>query len=77
MTEDRKFFNNQGNAFNQIILVDRGNCSDVAKVRNIQNMGAAMAIIIDNIPENMEDVIPANDGTGSSINIPSFVVSKY
>lgn len=31
-----------------IVMVDRGECSFVVKVRNIENMGVKMAIIVDN-----------------------------
>lgn len=35
-----------------------------------------MAIIIDNQFENAEDLIMADDGTGHSVNIPSFLIGK-
>jgi hypothetical protein len=57
-------------------MVDRGNCTFVTKVRNIEKVGAKMAIICDNMPENSENVIMADDGSGSAINIPSFIIRK-
>ena len=33
---------------NPIVMVDRGECAFVVKVRNIENMGVKMAIIVDN-----------------------------
>ena len=59
----------------KIILVDRGNCTFVDKVRNIQNAGGTAAIIADNIAET---VLPymADDGTGADITVPSVLISR-
>lgn len=57
-------------------MIDRGNCTFVTKVRNIEKVGAKMAIICDNKPESSENVIMADDGSGSAINIPSFIIRK-
>ncbi len=35
-----------------------------------------MAIIVDDKEENTEDLIMADDGTGHSVNIPSFIIRK-
>jgi hypothetical protein len=35
-----------------------------------------MAIICDNMPENSENVIMADDGSGSAIHLPSFIIRK-
>jgi hypothetical protein len=59
-----------------IVLVDRGNCTFVTKVRNIEKLGVKMAIIADNREEHTEELIMADDGTGHSINIPSFIIRK-
>ncbi len=59
-----------------IVMVDRGNCTFVTKVRNIEKVGAKMAIICDNSPFSSEHVIMADDGSGSSINIPSFIIRR-
>jgi hypothetical protein len=37
-----------------IVMVDRGECSFIVKVRNIENLGVKMAIIVDNKEENTE-----------------------
>jgi hypothetical protein len=57
----------------RIVMVDRGNCTFVDKVRNVQQAGGAAAVIVDNVVEN---VIPymADDGTGSDISIPSVLI---
>lgn len=60
-----------------IVMVERGNCSFVKKVRNVEHAGGALAVIIDNkAGEIVEQVIMVDDGTGSSIKIPSMLISK-
>lgn len=59
-----------------IIMVDRGECTFVTKVRNIENLGIKMAIIADDKLENTESLIMADDSTGRSITIPSFMIRK-
>jgi len=75
-----------------ILMVDRGGCTFVQKVRNAQRSGAAGVIIADskclcsfedvctpeagqNFCENEEPVM-ADDGSGSDISIPSFLMFK-
>ncbi len=73
------------------LLVDRGECSFVEKVRNAQRDGAAAVFIADdrclcsenglceeNVNENCEKVEPVmeDDGSGSDINIPSVLLVK-
>lgn len=53
-----------------------GDCSFVKKVRNMENIGVAVAIIIDNTDEEIENVIMSDDGTGGGIRIPSMLISK-
>jgi extracellular elastinolytic metalloproteinase len=57
-------------------MVDRGSCTFVTKVRNIEKMGAKLAVIADNTDARSEDVIMSDDGTGHSINIPAFFIRK-
>jgi hypothetical protein len=71
-----EFKHDEDSDLSPIVMVDRGNCTFVTKVRNIEKIGAKMAIICDNMPENSENVIMADDGSGSSINIPSFIIRK-
>ena len=59
-----------------VVLVDRGGCTFVTKVRNIENLGVKLAVIADNTTEDSENLIMADDGTGHSINIPSFIIRK-
>ena len=74
-----------------LLMVDRGDCTFVQKVRNGQRAGAAAVIIADNTclcgaidcqfgPEQdaceTEEPIMADDGSGSDISIPSFLMFK-
>jgi hypothetical protein len=59
-----------------IVLVHRGGCPFVKKVRNIEHAGGALAVIIDNNDKEMVDhVIMVDDGSGSGITIPSMLIS--
>lgn len=46
------------------------------KVRNIENVGGAVAIIYDNTDEDVENIVMSDDGTGGGIRIPSMLISK-
>ena len=58
-------------------LAKRGSCSFVQKVRNMENSGAAVAIIVDNRYEMTDDIIMSDDGTGGGIRIPSMLIGEY
>ena len=53
-----------------------GDCSFVQKVRNMENIGVAVGIIIDNSNAYIETVQMSDDGTGGGIRIPSMLISK-
>ena len=74
-----------------ILMVDRGDCTFVRKVRNAQRAGAAAVLIADTscvcafedcspemtgAPCEVQEPIMADDGSGSDISIPSFLVFK-
>jgi len=78
-----------------ILMVDRGECSFVQKVRNAQRSGATAVLIADDMcicshgacqddlssgsGENFceeEEPVMADDGSGSDISIPSFLLFK-
>lgn len=74
-----------------ILMVDRGDCTFVQKVRNAQRAGAAAVLIADSVclcgatdcdfgPEQdiceTEEPIMADDGSGADISIPSFLIFK-
>lgn len=74
-----------------ILMVDRGDCTFVTKVRNAQHFGAAAVLIADDkcqceregckpgfsgqMCESVEPMM-ADDGSGSDIGIPSFLLFK-
>jgi hypothetical protein len=55
-------------------IAKRGGCSFVKKVRNMENIGVAVAIIIDDQEENVDNVIMSDDGTGGGIRIPGMLI---
>eukprot|EP00527_Entomoneis_sp_CCMP2396_P002038 CAMPEP_0198140070 /NCGR_PEP_ID=MMETSP1443-20131203/3277_1 /TAXON_ID=186043 /ORGANISM="Entomoneis sp., Strain CCMP2396" /LENGTH=559 /DNA_ID=CAMNT_0043802381 /DNA_START=129 /DNA_END=1808 /DNA_ORIENTATION=- len=76
-----------------ILMVDRGECTFVQKVRNAQRLGASAVLVADIMcmcdrPDcdaeadggagfcESEEPIMADDGSGSDISIPSFLVFK-
>lgn len=68
-------YNNRGHT--PIIMVERGNCHFVQKAQNAQKFGAAMLLVIDNKwEENPKNLVMADDGMGSSVYIPSFIIKK-
>lgn len=60
-----------------IVIVRRGDCSFVQKVRNVEHGGGRVAIIVDEVDnENPANIIMVDDGTGNGIQIPSIMISK-
>lgn len=74
-----------------ILMVDRGGCTFVKKVRNAQKLGAAAVIIADSsclcsagdecVPEEntfceTKEPIMADDGSGLDVTIPSYLIFK-
>ena len=60
----------------KILLVDRGTCTFVTKVRNAERAGASLVVVIDNVYENITNVIMGDDGTGTGIRIPSMLIGR-
>jgi hypothetical protein len=58
-----------------IVMVDRGDCTFVTKVRNAQTAGAQAVIVVDNVDEPNLPYM-ADDGTGGDILIPSVLIYK-
>jgi hypothetical protein len=48
----------------------------VRKVRNMENIGAAVAIIYDTTEEDVDNIVMSDDGTGGGIRIPSMLIGK-
>ena len=62
---------------NQFIIVRRGNCSNPMKVRNIEQFGASLALIVDDRDEDIEDAVMVDHyGSGQSLVTPGFLLSK-
>ena len=59
-----------------VIMVQRGDCTFTHKVRNIEKAGASAALILDNKVELTERIVMADDGSGNSIHIPSFLIRR-
>ena len=59
-----------------IYLVDRGHCTFVTKVRNIEKAGGSLAVIIDDTQEDIKKVIMSDDGTGTGIRIPAMLIGR-
>ena len=57
-------------------LAKRGGCSFVQKVRNFENIGVAVGIVIDSFAEDIEGVLMSDDGTGAGIRIPSMLIGS-
>ena len=57
-------------------LAERGECSFVKKVRNMENIGVAVAIIYDDSEEDVDQIIMSDDGTGGGIRIPAMLIGK-
>lgn len=64
----------------RVIVVDRGGCTFVTKVRVAQEFGAGAVIVVDNessglTKNQIHQLIMANDGYGELVKIPSVFVS--
>ena len=60
----------------KIVVVERGECSFVTKVRNAERAGASLLVVADHQEEEVKNVIMGDDGTGTGIRIPSMLISK-
>lgn len=57
------------------MLVERGKCSNPTKVRNIENFGAAVALIGDNTVEDTAEIVMTDyGGAGHSLVTPSYMI---
>ncbi|MFO0117683.1 MAG: PA domain-containing protein [bacterium] len=60
----------------KIVLVDRGECSFVTKVRNAERQGASLVVVVDNRTEDITNVVMGDDGTGTGIRVPSMLIGS-
>lgn len=59
-----------------VVLVDRGNCSFVTKVRNVQKIGGKVALIVNDQEDDSTIFALVDDGTGKDIQIPGILITK-
>jgi len=64
------------NGYPTFAIADRGDCSFVEKVRNMEILGAAMGIVVDNTDEDIDTLVMSDDGSGAGIRIPSMIISS-
>ncbi len=70
------FTNDPDELITPIFLVNRGGCTFVTKVRNLETMGAAVVLIADNKAEDVNNIIMSDDSTGTGIRIPAMLIGK-
>lgn len=58
------------------MVADRGSCSLVTKVRNMERAGAAVGIVVNNDAQDVSNLVMSDDGTGNGIQIPSVLISQ-
>lgn len=69
--------NNQETPFlTPFMIAGRGGCSFVKKVRGMEDAGAAVAVVVDNSDEDINNIVMSDDGSGAGIRIPSMLISK-
>lgn len=59
-----------------ILMLDRGDCTFVTKARNAQNIGARIALVVNDEEGPVENILMIDDGTGSDVNIPVILIRK-
>jgi len=77
LEEDYEMEDRTGKLSTPFMIAERGGCSFVTKVRNMEDVGVAVGIVIDETEgEDIADIVMADDGTGAGIRIPSMLISK-
>lgn len=59
-----------------VLLVKRGICAFVIKVRHAQDIGARVVIVYDDRPENVNLIIMSDNGSAGNLYVPSFLISN-
>jgi hypothetical protein len=59
-----------------ILLLDRGTCAFVIKVRHAEDIGARLVLIVNNQDTNIDSIIMTDNGLGGNLKIPAFLISK-
>lgn len=60
-----------GSLNDKIAIIDRGDCSDVEKIKNAEAKDAAGVVIVDNEPNNLGAI----EGSDNTVTIPSVVIT--
>lgn len=60
----------------RFFVAQRGECSFVTKVRNMEESGFSLGILVEDTEENIDSIIMSDDGTGDGITIPSVLIGK-
>ena len=67
----------KGEIITPFMVAARGGCTFVTKVRNMEETGVAVGIVIDNDDtEDIDTIVMSDDGSGAGIRIPSMLISK-
>jgi hypothetical protein len=66
----------KGNIVTPFMIAARGGCTFVTKVSNMEEVGVAVGIVVDDAAEDVDDIIMSDDGSGAGIRIPSMLISK-
>lgn len=61
---------------NFFVLIDRGECAFVLKVRHAQDRGARAVIIVNNELGEVSNIIMRDNGLGGNLYIPAFLIKK-
>ena len=65
------------NDFTPIVLVECDGCTFVRKSKNVQDIGGALMLIMTHTArQNPEDMVMIDDGTGTSITIPTMQINR-
>ena len=59
-----------------ILLLDRGECPFVVKVRHAEDIGAKLVIIANDQNSDINNIIMTDNGKGGNLNIPAILISK-
>jgi hypothetical protein len=59
-----------------ILLLDRGTCAFVVKVRHAEDIGARLVLIVNNQDSDIQSIIMTDNGLGGNLKIPAYLISK-
>lgn len=59
-----------------IVMLRRGECAFVAKVRHAQDVGAKAVIITNDVDESIESFVMSDNGSAGNLDIPALLISK-